>query len=165
MIPELALRPLRPDDGAALADLHRRAILAVAPRFYSRAELVSWAYGIDPEAYAKIAATTERFVIAELADEVITGFCSWRMVDAVSGRICGLYVDPRHQGTGAGKGMLKAGEDTMIDDGARQIVIEASLAAVPFYVSQGYFAEHRELSETRGGRKIPVRWMRKVLTP
>ena len=47
MIPQYLIRPFDPADAGSLADLHRRAILAVPDRFYSLADKQSWAHGIS----------------------------------------------------------------------------------------------------------------------
>lgn len=46
-------RPVAPDDGQALCDVHRAAMLTLGRHAYSQAELESWAYGITLESDLK----------------------------------------------------------------------------------------------------------------
>ncbi|MEM1299405.1 MAG: GNAT family N-acetyltransferase [Pseudomonadota bacterium] len=159
----LELRPFHADDGPAVASLHRRAILAVHPRFYSRAERESWAHGIDPDAYARVVVEEgEVFVLAESSDGDLLGFCSYKLRNE-TGIICGLYTTPEAQRQGTGSALLAHAETALAAQGAQRLVVDASLSGVAFYEHRGYQMISRTRYRTRGGLEVDIREMEKVL--
>ncbi|MEM6547086.1 MAG: GNAT family N-acetyltransferase [Pseudomonadota bacterium] len=158
-------RPLRPDDGEAIADLHRRAILAVPRRFYTDAERQSWCDGIDPSAYQRLAAAGEIFDIATDGADRPIGFSGHLLQSDGWGEVSGLYVDPAHQGRGLGGGLLDRAERSMRACGRHRIRVSASLAALDFYRAHGYGVTGEAQHHTRGGTAIAIRRMEKRLTP
>lgn len=162
MAPLFQLRPFEASDADALADIHRRAILAVSPRFYSQAERESWAYGTDPADYARTTAGHETFTIAIAPSGGVVAFCSYSSDDE-TGMIAGLFTAPEAQGQGAGKALLKSAEAALSSAGALRLTVASSLCAIAFYERHGYRVTARALRKTRGGLEIGIRQMEKVL--
>ncbi len=156
------LKPFDPFDAEALADLHRRAILAVSPRFYSKAALESWAHGIDPAAYVRSAAERETFRVASSPSGQILGFVSY-LCEGVTGVIAGLYTAPEAQGRGIARALLVNAEQDLLEQGIRRFKVESSLCAMAFYEHQGYQAQARALRQTRGGLEIGIWRMEKLV--
>lgn len=150
------LRPMRPSDGPGIEMVHRRAIMDLAGRTYTETECRSWAHKIRADRYVQIARERETFIVAENAVGVIAGFCSFALQDDAKGRVAGLYTDPAFQGSGLGTALIGQAEAAMIADGATILVIEASLAALPFYRARGYTEIKRASRTTRGGVRIEV---------
>ena len=157
-MPEIAIRPFRPADGAALAGLHRRAILSIPEQFYSAAERQSWAYGLTSGGYAKAVAGGEMIEVAVNGNDVAIAFCGRKDAE-----VCGLYVDPDHQGDGLGRTLLTLAEAAIADAGHRRIAIRASLSAVPFYRSRGYSEIGRTGFTSRGGLVISAVNLEKII--
>ena len=54
-----------PDDGQALCDVHRAAILTLARHAYSQAELESWAFGITAQSQVRVEASASGLTFYE----------------------------------------------------------------------------------------------------
>ena len=162
MRPPYITRTFDPADSPVLADIHRRAILAISPRFYSRAELASWAHGLDPARHARMAEEGATYCVAVNSDGEIQGFASSRP-DGPDGRVLAIFVDPDAQGQGIGGALLQTVEQDLIALSPRRLIIGASLSAVAFYEAHGYQVTARRLHGTRGGLEIAMRDMEKTL--
>jgi GNAT superfamily N-acetyltransferase len=157
-MPETAIRPFRPTDGAALARLHRRAIMAIPEAFYPIAERESWAHGLTNEGYARAVAGGEIIEVAVDGGDTPIAFCGRK-----DGEVCGLYVDPDHQGNGIGRALLERAEAAIVRAGHRRIVVRASLFAVPFYRSKGYAEVGHTQFTSRGGLVISATNLEKII--
>ncbi len=138
------IRLFAPGDGEALADLHRRAILAVPDRYYTLEERESWAFGLKPELYGP--KDGEVLEVAVRQDARAIAFCH-----SDRDEILGLYVDPDWQRRGVGSALLGRAEAMIAARGHGIAKVEASISARPFYESRGYrfVADHPHKS--RGG--------------
>jgi ribosomal protein S18 acetylase RimI-like enzyme len=137
------IRPLRPGDGADMARLHHRAIMATHEDFYSIDERRSWSSGLDPAQYK--VPEHGHFDVVE-ADAVVIAFR-----DHVADEVLGLYIDPAWQGRGIGSALMRQAEARMIAMGTTLAKIHAALSSQAFYEKHGYrvteYTEHR----SRGG--------------
>ena len=145
------LRPWDEEDGPAMADLHRRAILATTDEFYSQEQRESWAHGLDGKGYAKSAADGEIYIIAVDEDDKPLGFCGFK-----GNEICGLYVDPDHQGKGIGYKLALRAIANITQTTPDKLIIDSSLPAVGFYEQFGYRKVKEVTHDTRGGVKLPA---------
>jgi len=157
-MPDVAIRPFQPSDGVPLADLHRRAILAISSDFYSLAERESWAQGLSADGYARSAANGEIFEIALGADSTPIAFCGRK-----GDEVCGLYVAPDFHGRGIGKLLLARAETAIAAAGHGRVTLAASLSAVPFYLAHGYNEAERTGFTSRGGLFIQAARLEKVI--
>jgi RimJ/RimL family protein N-acetyltransferase/GNAT superfamily N-acetyltransferase len=140
------LRDGRPDDGAAILRVHRRAILALARADYTEKETRSWAAKLVPEGYGK--AMTEGGEIFEVAfDEAgrVIAFCSRREDEVVA-----LFVDPDWARQGLGSVLLRRAEAAIAAAGHRRARIGASRTGQRFYESHGYRLVERRGWQSRG---------------
>jgi GNAT superfamily N-acetyltransferase len=140
------IRPFRPADGEALADFHRRAILATSGEFYTRTELESWAAGLRGAGYASAVQDGEIIEVALDSGDVPIAFCGRR-----ENSVLGLYVDPDWQRHGLGGLLLARAEAAIGGSGYGSVTIKASISAVPFYVRHGYRVVESTRHTTRGG--------------
>lgn len=151
-----------PEDGEAVAAVHRRAVEAVPEEITPAADRESWAHGIRPETYAAIeAAGRESFLLAEVGGRV-AGFVSYAPGEG-EGQISGLYVDPDWQRRGIGRRLAEHAEAILRGHGVERVRVRASLAGVPAYAALGYEETGRSLHRTRGGRELPMVEMEKAL--
>jgi putative acetyltransferase len=138
------IRAFAPSDGEAVADLHRRAILATSEGHYTLAERESWAFGLRPDLYAPPNGSIME--VAARDDGRPIGFCH-----STRDEILGLYVDPDWQGRGVGSALLVRAEAMILGRGYTAAKVTATTSARPFYEARGYrfVAEHPH--KTRGG--------------
>jgi GNAT superfamily N-acetyltransferase len=140
----IIIRAFATTDGEALADLHRRAILATSEAYYTLAERESWAFGLKPEFYApKESGALE---VAVRQDGRAVAFCH-----SAGNEILGLYVDPDWQARGVGSNLLLRAEAMIAARGHSAANVTATISARRFYESHGYrfVADHPH--KTRGG--------------
>jgi putative acetyltransferase len=141
---DFSIRAFAPSDGEALADLHRRAILATSEKYYSLEERESWAFGLKPDFYAPKGGGVLEVALAQ--DGRAVAFCQ-----SAEDEILGLYVDPDWQGRGAGSALLQRAETMIAGRGHTVAKVTATISAWPFYETHGYrfLADHPH--KTRGG--------------
>jgi GNAT superfamily N-acetyltransferase len=141
-------RWMRPEDGVALARLHRRAILLEGVRAYSPDIARSWAFALEPEGYARSAARGEALEVA-LIQRAVVGFCGTQ-----DGEISGLYVDPAFARRGVGAGLMRRALKRIAAEGHGEARVTAALGAAPFYEAMGFRALRGKIIETRGGLRM-----------
>jgi len=137
------------EDGPDMADIHRRAILATSDEFCTKEQRESWAYGLTGEGYSKKSANCEVFIIAVDEDDKPLGFCGYK-----GNEICGLYVDPNHQGNNIGKRLFFRACMNMFQSQPDKIIVDSSAPAVQFYEHLGYQVVREVTHDTRGGVKL-----------
>ena len=143
-------RWMRPEDGQALMRLHRRAILLEGVRAYSPDIARSWAFGLEPEGYARSAERGEALEVA-LVQRAVVGFCGTQ-----DGEISGLYVDPAFSRRGVGAGLMSRALKRIRSEGYEDARVVAALGAAPFYEAMGFRALRGRIWETRGGLRMRV---------
>jgi putative acetyltransferase len=150
------IRSFGPGDGQAVADLHRRAILATSEEHYTLAERESWAFGLRPDFYAPLNGGVMEVAAGEDGQPI--AFCH-----STRDEILGLYVDPDWQGCGVGSALLERAETMIADRGYRTAKVTATTSARPFYEARGYsfVAEHPH--KTSGGLVLPAVAMAKPI--
>ena len=146
----ISYRPMRPDDGQALVRLHRRAILLQGVRAYSPDLARSWAYGLEPDGYARSAAHGEALEVA-LVQAAVVGFCGTQ-----DGEITGLYVDPAFTRIGAASGLMRRALKRIQAEGHDRARVTAAMSGVPFYEAMGFHALRGRIHPTRGGLSMRV---------
>ncbi|MEM1278026.1 MAG: GNAT family N-acetyltransferase [Pseudomonadota bacterium] len=149
------IRAYREGDTAGLLRVHRSAILAISTEIYSQAELESWNHGKTEDLYIRAIEEGEAYLIGETGG-VMAGFCSYKCHPDQTGEICGLYVDPKAQGQGLGSALLRRAEQALVSENAARLMIEASLAALPFYLRAGYQVTEELTHQTRGGLPLAI---------
>lgn len=150
------IRTLLPADAQAVYSLHMRAILETCAPAYTPDVIREWISSITPEGYLKNQAKGESFHVALTQTGQAIGFSGWK-----SGTLCGLYIHPDFQGTGAGTALLKAAEDEAATRGTPITKLVATLNAMPFYRRHGYRVTTRSAT-TQNGVKIPRYYMKKA---
>ena len=137
------------EDGPAMAELHRRAILATSDEFYTQAQRESWAHGLTGEGYAKSAKNGEQFIIAVDEDDKPLAFCGFK-----GNEVCGLYVDPDHQGRGIGYKLALRAIANITQSRPEKLIVDSSAPAVGFYEQFGFNTVKDVTHDTRGGAKL-----------
>lgn len=131
------IRRAQPLDANVLAEVHMESIRSIGVKFYAEEVVKEWAAPRDGIPYLNAMQSGQIFFVASsssVVDGSILGFSSWRIEDARH-RIA-VYVSDRASRKGVGSALFQAAEEIARERGAREIHVDASLAAVEFYLSQ-----------------------------
>lgn len=153
----IALRPMLPDDGPALAELFIASIEELTTDDYSPAQQAAWAAAADDEAVFAARLGTLLTIVATRAGEVV-GFAALSPPD----HLHMLFVRPDAARQGVATVLAQAMEKLAGARGATALTVEASDTAQPFFAKQGYEAIRRETVQREDewlGRTV----MRKLL--
>jgi len=152
------IRRARIFDAQPICDLHCASIVAGCRGHYSIVELVQWAASLRPSAYVRLMTCAEVQVFEEGGD--LLGF-------AVSSPDLGLmnaiYVRPESQRRGVGRELVGAMEEVARGRGARELRLDATLNAVPFYEALGYTSRGPSVNRLPSGAELPCVAMGKAL--
>jgi putative acetyltransferase len=147
-----------------IAAAHRDSIESIGPEYYTAEVVKAWSAGITGELYANAMAQGEVFFVAApkgAGDGDVLGFSSHRVDDDQHGT--SVYMRGAAARRGVGTALFGFAEASALAAGAREILIDASLAAVDFYKANGFEevgrGEHRLLS----GVSMSCVFMRKML--
>ena len=161
MTTELEIRACGPADAPELATVQRRAILHIAPRFYSREERESWARGAVTKIGEWSSHGGEVIRAVCCGKGQILGFAGWKP-EGVTGVITRVFVKPDFQGCGIGRALVEQAETDFRGRELRRFSVTASLSGVAFFERLGYQTVARLLHETQGGVKIGMWDMEKL---
>lgn len=146
----VVLRPARAGDGAALYEVTRRSVEALARSHYTPEQLSGWMGERTAATYEAVIAAG-RTVVAE-QEGVVVGF-----VDAEPGEVTRLFLLPEAAGQGLGRRLLAIGIEAARRDHAGPIRIEATLNAQSFYERHGFCAMKKGyFSHGVGGDPIEI---------
>ena len=156
-LPQLAMRPMLPDDVALLAEIFRAAIEDLAADDYSEAQQEAWAGAADDEDKFGAKLAGELTLVATFGGAAV-GFASL----ADNTRIDMLYVHPAASGQGAGAMLCDALEKLAAARGSKELVVDASDSARGFFEKRGYSAQSRN-TVSLGGEWLVNTTMKKTL--
>ncbi len=130
---KLEIRKARADDAQAVHTLRNRAIRAQSRGFYTDEAIALWTAGeIASNRFGQ--AVAQSFYVAELDGRVQA--CG--AVDAASGKLDAIFVDPAHMRKGLGSAMLRHLEQIAVTHAISVLHLEATLNAVVFYSRSGF---------------------------
>jgi putative acetyltransferase len=152
-----ALRPFLPADTPVLAAIFAAAVEQLTGDDYSEAQQQAWAaVADDEEAFGKNLAG-ELTLIATLQNAPV-GFASLKGKDHIDM----LYVHPGAAGQGVASALCDALEKLAGGRGAKNLTVDASDNAEPFFKKRGYVAKQRN-SVTVNGEWLANTTMQKTL--
>lgn len=126
-----SLRPARPGDGAALFDVTRRSVEALARHHYTPGQIAGW-MGDRTSAYYEDLIAKGDVVVAEFKDTVM-GF-----VDSEPGEVTRLFLLPGVAGSGLGARLLAIGIENARKGHRGPIKVESTINAEGFYRRHGF---------------------------
>ncbi len=134
------LRPFLPADTPALQDLFAQSIEELTAEDYDEDQRLAWAStAADGEAFAKRLGSMTTLIVQ--VDGEYAGFASLKGNDTFEM----LYVHPYFAGQGVGNALADAIERLAQGRGAREITVETSDTAEPFFEARGYEATQRNM--------------------
>jgi putative acetyltransferase len=155
--PQLALRPMLPDEAPLLAEIFRASVMELTGDEYTEEQQEAWAAAVDDEeAFAKRLAS-EVTVVATVGGSPV-GFGSLERKD----KIGFFYVHPAVVERGVGSMLADALEKLAAGRGADALKVDVSDSAYDFFAKRGYEAQQRN-SVQRGEEWLSNTSMKKVL--
>lgn len=133
----LAIRPLRPDDGPAAAQVFFDAVREGTQAHYTEAQRRAWAgEAPDPEGWRDRLSGVDGFAAEE--EGRLVGFMTVIMTVNGKGCIDLAFVAPAALGRGVGWHLHRAVEAKARELGVSALTTEASRMARPFFERQGW---------------------------
>lgn len=136
---KIALRPMLPDDGPALAAIFAASIDELTGGDYSPGQQAAWIASAESET-AFGARLGNLLTILATIDGDVVGFASLKGQDVLEM----LYVRPDAAGQGVATALCDALERIAQGRGASALTVAASDTAQPFFAKRAYSALHRE---------------------
>ena len=131
-LPKPALRPMLPSDAAYLAAIYRASVMELASDDYSEAQQEAWAEtSSDPDFPVKL--SNQLTLVATVASAPVA-FISLKGPDHIGM----LYVHPGVARQGVASMLYDAIEKLAAARGAKQLTVDASDTARPFFEKQGF---------------------------
>lgn len=158
---DVHMRPAGPADGERIAEAHVDAIVSLGGAAYDPALVADWAAPRTGDRYRQAMAAGERMFVAVDGDGRCLGFSAHRIEDGV--HRTAVYVRGSVSRRGIGTALFAAAEAVARAEAAADIVVDASLVAVPFYAANGFTAEEPAIHRLRSGRAMACVRMRKRL--
>ncbi|MBV7314138.1 GNAT family N-acetyltransferase [Shewanella sp. NIFS-20-20] len=156
----MLIRKARAEDGLACFALRNAAILTGCKGFYEDELLELWTEGECPSWFLHVVAT--EFYVLEIAGRILaTGF-----IDLNLAKLEALFVHPEVMRTGVGKAMYLYLESLAISHGLKEIRLESTINAAPFYRSLGFGGsglERNSVYHSPKGFNLPCIEMHKPL--
>jgi ribosomal protein S18 acetylase RimI-like enzyme len=164
-IADVEFRCARLSDVDAIAEAHRDSIASLGPSFYAARDVEAWKANVTGALYLEAMRDGEVFFLAlqrfDLAPLVLGFSSAYRIDDSTYGT--SVYVRGRAARQGIGRALLATAENHATARGATCIQIDASLAGVEFYRSNGYREVRRGETRLAPGLSIATVAMRKNL--
>ena len=155
----LKIRKARQEDCHSIGSVHAAAVRGISTALYTPEEIQAWAVPKKPESYEESIRSKEFFVAED--DGNIVGF---GVLNQESAEVEAVYVNPEAARRGIGLEILSKLEERASVRGLRQLRLNASLNAVPFYERAGYVAREPSKYRLLTGVEIACVPMTKAMT-
>ena len=156
-LPKPALRPLLAEDTPMLAAIFVASIQELTGDDYSEAQQEAWAAAAEDEATFGTKLAGQLTLIATIQGAPV-GFASLKGADHIDM----LYVHPSVAGHGVASMLVEALEKLAGGRGAKNLTVDASDTAEPFFRKRGYVAMQRN-TVTLNGEWLANTTMQKTL--
>ena len=162
-LPDLALRPYRESDLAAVCALHALAFETLAEAHHSAAQLAAHTAMTRSTGYAADLAASH-LALAVQPDGAIVATTGWIAVPDEPGtaRIRKVFVHPDLARRGIASHLIRDAEARAEAAGHHRLVVRANINAVPLYRKLGYRTLREGEMDAGGGVVLPVHFMAKA---
>ena len=151
-------RPATEADLPELWSLRTRAVRLGCASRYPPAVIATWC-GAPPPASMPLLLRAGGGVVVEEEGQAV----GYALLDADSGEVDAVFVEPSWHGQGIGQVLLRAVEALARDNGLDKLFLSASLNAVPFYERAGFRALRERMVPHHSGIAIRSVLMEKRL--
>ena len=156
---KITIADMTDDESAQCLELIKTSIVELASECYSREQLEAW---IDQYPNPTIFLTwrNRRKMLVARQDENLVGFgqLAYDLKEIVA-----VHVMPQMIRSGIGSRIVSALEDEARNSEIEELIVEASLNAVPFYKACGYQAVKEMVFHCNNGVSVDALFMRKDL--
>ncbi|WBA13677.1 GNAT family N-acetyltransferase [Salinivibrio proteolyticus] len=153
----ITIRKANQSDAQAIFDLRNRAILAKCSAHYTEEQLSLWTQGSVSERF--IADVVDTFYVSEIDGQVIGS----GKLNAQTGLVDAIFVEPDYSGRGAAKKMLQFLEQLAREQGLLLLTLESTLNAAPFYRACGFVGDEVSTYHSPKGIRLDCVPMEKPL--
>ena len=141
------IRPYRPGDEDALAEVFFTSVREAGRRDYSEEQVRAWATGCpDPSTFADRAGDGRLLLVAVDTNDRVVAYADLEN----DGRIDHLYCRPTWIGSGVGSALYEAIESEARARGIQRLFVEASEAARRLFERNGFRVVRRNDLERHG---------------
>ena len=151
-------------DAEGIAAAHLDSILSIGARFYSPEIVDDWIAPINGARYLQMIESGGVFYITTgmvNGNREVLGFASHRIANGQ--HRTAIYVRAIAVRSGIGSTLFKLAEKRAIEQGAKSIHVDSSLAAVEFYKRNGFETIGPGTFQLRSGRTMECVFMKKIM--
>ena len=152
------IRRATAEDAVSILRVHMASIRGLACGEYSAEQVEAWCGDRQPGSY--LGPLAEQFVVLAEVQGEVAGFAQLSVARA---SVEAVYVHPGFARQGIGTQLLRALEAQARACGVRELALQASLNAVPFYAAAGYVPGLAGRHVVGGGVAIPCQGMSRAL--
>jgi len=153
-------RPATETDLATLWALRTRAVRIGCASHYPPEVIATWSAAPPPATMAPLLRAGGG-IVAEEEGRVL----GYAVLDADTGEVDAVFVDPAAHGRGIGLMLVRALEGVAREQGVERLFLSASLNAVAFYERAGFRARREKMCAHRSGIAIRSVLMEKRIAP
>jgi putative acetyltransferase len=126
------IRPAQEEDYSDIAQLRAQTIRSVNAKDYPEDIIEHWSAKVGVEDFRNTANACKRWVAVKTGK--IIGFCE----HTFDGEISRMYVHKNHLREGIGSQLLEVAENSLRQQGCKEVQIESTITAKSFYENNGY---------------------------
>jgi putative acetyltransferase len=156
----IVFRSFEMQDFAATQKMHACSFEQLATEHYTPNEMAVQIKMIQNPSYLD-ALCASNLSLAILNNEIV-GTAGWCSHDSNTARIRKVFVSPKHAKHGLGRSLIHRVEGQIQEHGFSEIIIRASMNAVPFYERVGFSTVKPDIMRLEN-LDVPVMLMRKTL--
>ncbi len=159
---QIRIEPARPEDAAAIIEIHAAAVHQTAAAYYPEVVIHSWArLPITRERIKRVKERwienpNHRIVVAKQNSQIV-GFGFIHR----NNELQGLYVHPDFGRCGIGSKILAVLEQKAVDEGLSYLQVDASINAEAFYNKHGFEVIEYSTHQLASGQEMACVKMRK----
>ena len=157
----VTVRRFADSDWESVRELHSLSFAHQAATHYTREQMQAIESMLRAPSYRQeLQECNLRLAIIE---KHIAGSAGWCQPDLKTARVRKVFVAPLHAGMGLGRRLMEVIESEIHASGIRNIIIRATMNAVPFYERLGFQKVRLDMMVSPEGVHVPMTMMDKQL--
>lgn len=132
-----------------IGPLYHLAVHSYVGEFYTRAQLNAWSAAPRSSYHWRKRLSQTRSWLAIVAGRCV-GFINMETHFHSRGYIDSLYVLPQYQHQGIATALIVQAQQWAIEQGYRQLTVDASAMSKPVFIRQGFKLHHRRYQQKNG---------------